>query len=140
AGSGQVTDVLRFADYNLAAKLTQWGIDGHMGLLFGLANQIVLMLLAAGVITLIVLGYRKWWQRRPTRGFGRPFPSGGWRRLRWAGLAPMFRVVAAVGWFLPLMGLSLLAFVDVDVLLGVGARADREEECHSSREASEALS
>ncbi|HLU74656.1 MAG TPA: PepSY domain-containing protein [Nonomuraea sp.] len=127
AGSGQVTDVLRFADYNLAAKLTQWGIDGHMGLLFGLANQIVLMLLAAGVITLIVLGYRMWWQRRPTRGFGRPYPRGGWRRLHWAVLAPLVLVVAAVGWFLPLMGLSLLAFLAVDVLLGLRARAAREE-------------
>lgn len=127
ADSGQVTAVLRFSDYNLAAKLTQWGIDGHMGLLFGLANQIVLMLLAAGAITLIVLGYRMWWQRRPTRGFGEPYPRGGWRRLGWAVLVPLILLVAAVGWFLPLMGLSLLAFLVVDVLLGLRARSTQEE-------------
>ncbi|TXK41399.1 PepSY domain-containing protein [Nonomuraea sp. C10] len=127
AGSGQVTAVLRFSDYNLAAKLTQWGIDGHMGLLFGLANQIVLMLLAAGAITLIVLGYRMWWQRRPTRGFGEPYPRGGWHRLGWAVLVPLILLVVAVGWFLPLMGLSLLAFLAVDVLLGLRARATQQE-------------
>ncbi|TDD18704.1 PepSY-associated TM helix domain-containing protein [Nonomuraea diastatica] len=127
ATSGQVTAVLRFTDYNLAAKLTQWGIDGHMGLLFGLANQIVLMLLAAGVITLIVLGYRMWWQRRPTRGFGTPYPRGGWRRVHGAVLVPLVLIVAAVGWFLPLMGLSLLAFLAVDVLLGLRARVTREK-------------
>ncbi|WP_049571421.1 PepSY-associated TM helix domain-containing protein [Nonomuraea sp. SBT364] len=123
AASGQVTAELRFADYNLAAKLTQWGIDGHMGLLFGLANQIVLMLLATAVITLIVLGYRMWWQRRPTRGFGSPYPRGGWRRVHWAVLVPLVLLIAVVGWLLPLMGLSLLAFLAVDVLLGLRSRS-----------------
>ncbi|GAA4079107.1 PepSY-associated TM helix domain-containing protein [Nonomuraea soli] len=121
--SGQVTAELRFADFNLAAKLTQWGIDGHMGLLFGLANQLVLMLLAAGVITLVILGYRMWWKRRPTRGFGRPYARGGWRGVRWAVLAPLALVVAGIGWFLPVMGFSLAAFLVVDVLLGLRARA-----------------
>ncbi|MFE3454894.1 PepSY-associated TM helix domain-containing protein [Nonomuraea sp. NPDC059194] len=125
ATTSQVTAELRFADFPLAAKLTRWGIDGHMGLLFGLANQILLMLLAAGVITLIVLGYRMWWQRRPTRGFGKPYPRGGWRKLHWAILAPLALVVVAVGWFLPLMGISLAAFLVIDVLLGIRARVAR---------------
>ncbi|WP_435827758.1 PepSY domain-containing protein [Nonomuraea dietziae] len=92
ATTGQVSAELRFADYPLAAKLTRWGIDGHMGLLFGLANQVLLALLASGVTALIVLGYRMWWQRRPTRGFGKPYPRGGWafppsrstRAARWS--------------------------------------------------------
>jgi uncharacterized iron-regulated membrane protein len=51
-GTGQVTDRLRFAGFPLAAKLTRWGIDAHMGLLFGLANQIVLAALALGLIAI----------------------------------------------------------------------------------------
>lgn len=124
-GSGQVTAELRFADFNLAAKLARWGIDGHMGLLFGLANQLVLMLLAAGLITLIVLGYRMWWHRRPTQGFGRPYPRGGWRQLPWAILVPLGLVVVAVGWFLPLVGISLVAFLLIDALLDIRARSPR---------------
>ncbi|MGV9376240.1 PepSY-associated TM helix domain-containing protein [Nonomuraea sp. NPDC003707] len=122
ATSGQVSAELRFADYSLAAKLARWGIDGHMGLLFGLANQILLALLAVGLITLIVLGYRMWWRRRPTRGFGKPYPRGGWRNVSWALLAPLALLAVAVGVFLPLMGISLAAFLVVDVLLGLRAR------------------
>jgi uncharacterized iron-regulated membrane protein len=120
--TGQVTAELRFADYPLAAKLTRWGIDGHMGLLFGLANQIVLAALAIGLITLIVLGYRMWWRRRPTRGFGKPYPRGGWRQVHWALLAPLGLLAVAVGVFLPLMGISLAAFLVIDVLLGLRSR------------------
>ncbi|WP_188186669.1 PepSY-associated TM helix domain-containing protein [Nonomuraea sp. SYSU D8015] len=117
AATGQVTAELRFADYPLAAKLTRWGIDGHMGLLFGLANQVLLAALAVGLITLIVLGYRMWWRRRPTRGFGKPYPPGRWRQVHWALLAPLGLLAIAVGVFLPLMGISLAAFLLIDALL-----------------------
>ncbi|MEU6718047.1 PepSY-associated TM helix domain-containing protein [Nonomuraea sp. NPDC046802] len=122
AVTGQVTAELRFADYSPAAKLARWGIDGHMGLLFGLANQILLALLAVGLITLIVLGYRMWWRRRPTLGFGKPYPRGGWRQVPWALLAPLALLAVAVGIFLPLMGISLAAFLMIDILLGLRAR------------------
>ncbi|MDR8407424.1 PepSY domain-containing protein [Nonomuraea sp. 3-1Str] len=120
--SGAVTAELRFADYPPAAKLARWGIDGHMGLLFGLANQILLAALAVGVITLIVLGYRMWWRRCPSRGFGRPYPRGGWRQVRWGVLAPLAVLVVAAGYFLPLMGVSLAAFLVLDGLLGLRSR------------------
>ncbi|WP_431930084.1 PepSY-associated TM helix domain-containing protein [Nonomuraea jabiensis] len=122
ATTGQVTAELRFADYSPAAKLARWGIDAHMGLLFGLANQILLAALAIGLITLIVLGYRMWWHRRPTRGFGKPYPRGGWRNVSWALLAPLALLAVAVGVFLPLMGISLAAFLVIDILLGLRAR------------------
>ncbi|MEV4454517.1 PepSY domain-containing protein [Microbispora sp. NPDC049633] len=121
--TGQVVGELRFADYPLAAKLTEWGIDAHMGLLFGLANQIVLAAIAVGLVTLIVLGYRMWWRRRPTRGFGRPYPRGGWRDVHWGVLAPLALFALVVGYFLPLMGISLAAFLVIDTLLGLRSRA-----------------
>ncbi|MDP9849821.1 PepSY-associated TM helix domain-containing protein [Streptosporangium lutulentum] len=116
--TGQVTGELRFADFPIGAKLTRWGIDGHMGVLFGLPNQILLMALAAGLISVIVLGYRMWWLRRPTRGFGTPYERGDLRRLPWAVVLPLAAVVIAVGLFLPLLGISLLAFLVLDVVLG----------------------
>jgi uncharacterized iron-regulated membrane protein len=60
-----VVDEVRFADYPVVAKLARWGIDGHMGVLFGWVNQLVLVAFGIGLITLIVLGYRMWWRRRP---------------------------------------------------------------------------
>jgi uncharacterized iron-regulated membrane protein len=117
--TGQVTEVLRFADYPLMAKLARWGIDAHMGLLFGLFNQIVLAVVCVALIAMIVWGYRMWWLRRPTRTrFGRPYPRGSLRRLPLRVLVPLIAITVVVGWFLPVFGLSLLAFLAVDVLLG----------------------
>ncbi|MFD7657121.1 PepSY-associated TM helix domain-containing protein [Actinosynnema sp. NPDC059797] len=115
---GEVAETVRFSDYPLAAKLARWGIDAHMGVLFGWPNQLLLLALGLGLVTLVVLGYRVWWLRRPTRGFGRPVPRGQWRKVPRAQLAVVAVVAVAVGWFVPLFGLSLLAFLAVDVLLG----------------------
>ncbi|QWF85272.1 PepSY-associated TM helix domain-containing protein [Amycolatopsis sp. CA-230715] len=123
--TGRVTDTLRFDDYPLAAKLSRWGIDAHMGLLFGLANQIALTVLAAGLIFLVCWGYRMWWHRRPTRGstrFGRPPLRGAWRRVPGRVLAPVLVATAAIGYFLPVLGVSLLGFVVLDVVLGLRNR------------------
>ncbi|MFE0375301.1 PepSY-associated TM helix domain-containing protein [Streptomyces inhibens] len=123
---GKVTDVLRFADYPVLAKLTRYGIDLHTGILFGLANQIALAALALALIFLIVWGYRMWWQRRPTRdralSFGRPIPRGAWRQVPLPVLIPLLLAVGAVGWAVPLLGITLVAFLAVDLALGVIAR------------------
>ncbi|MGW7021229.1 PepSY-associated TM helix domain-containing protein [Streptomyces decoyicus] len=125
-GTGKVTDVSRFADYPVLAKLTRYGIDLHTGTLFGIVNQIALAALALALIFLIVLGYRMWWQRRPTRAhalsFGRPLPRGAWRQIPLPVLIPLGLVVAVVGWAVPLLGVSLAAFLVVDILLGVIGR------------------
>ncbi len=120
--TARITDTLRFADYSLAAKLSRWGIDAHMGLLFGVANQIVLTALAVALVCVIVWGYRMWWLRRPTRGearLGRPPARGAWRRIPGRVLAPFLVMTAVVGYYLPVFGLSLLAFLVVDLIVGV---------------------
>ncbi|MFG3248032.1 PepSY-associated TM helix domain-containing protein [Streptomyces sp. NPDC048187] len=124
--TGEVTGTLRFDDFPVLAKLTSWGINAHMGLLFGLVNQIVLALLAIGLIAMILWGYRMWWLRRPTRteGFalGRPPARGAWRRIPGRVLAPVVVAVAVIGYYLPLFGLPLLVFLVVDLTVGVVRR------------------
>ncbi|RZK68400.1 MAG: PepSY domain-containing protein, partial [Rhodococcus sp. (in: high G+C Gram-positive bacteria)] len=121
-----VTDVSRFGDWPLAAKLTSWGIALHMGLLFGLLNQLVLAALAVALLAVIVRGYLLWWRRRPTRGttraVGRPPVRGAWRRIHPAAAVAGAGCVVLVGWFVPLLGVSLLAFLLVDVAVGALAR------------------
>ncbi|QXV57663.1 PepSY domain-containing protein [Amycolatopsis sp. TNS106] len=128
--TGQTLDEVRFAEYPLMAKLARWGIDAHMGVLFGWPNQIVLLLLGAGLVTLVVLGYRMWWRRRPTRAtgltFGRPIPRGQWRKAPPALVAGLLVAAAAIGWFVPLFGISLLAFLVIDLLLGLRSRGRSE--------------
>lgn len=118
-----VTSVVDYdRDYSTVAKLADWGIRGHMGLLFGWLNELLLFGVAGALVTVVVRGYRMWWQRRPTRGsqwaVGRPPVRGVLRRQH-----PGALVVAAVGAvtlgvFLPLMGVTLLAFLVLDVIIG----------------------
>lgn len=58
-----VTDKTDFSKFPLMAKLTRWGIDIHMGSLFGLANQILLVIVAVGISALGITGYLIWFKR-----------------------------------------------------------------------------
>ncbi|HEX7353094.1 PepSY-associated TM helix domain-containing protein [Brachybacterium sp.] len=117
----EVVDRADFADQDLAAKLTRWGIDLHMGTMFGLVNQIVLAVIAVMLVAMILWGYLMWWQRRPSRagrGPGRPPQRGALRRAPWWGVGLVLLVALAIGLMLPLMGASLAAFVLLDAVVG----------------------
>ncbi|MET8537040.1 PepSY domain-containing protein [Streptomyces sp. NPDC005065] len=116
--TGEVTDVLRFADYPVLAKLTRWGIDAHSGVLFGLVNQIALVAFASCLILLIVWGYRMWWQRGRGASFGRPLPRGAWQNVPAYVLVPLIATVGVLSYFVPLLGIPLAAFLAVDIGLG----------------------
>lgn len=123
--TGQVTDTLWFADWPLAAKLAAWGIQLHMGLLFGLVNQLALVALAVALTTVIVRGYLMWWRRRPTRGgrsVGRPPRRGALLGMAPASSIAVVVVAAVIGWFVPLLGISLLAFLLIDAAVGAARR------------------
>ncbi|MCF6524546.1 PepSY domain-containing protein [Streptomyces sp. JJ36] len=128
--TGEVTDRARFADQPVPARLSTLGIQAHMGRLFGLANQVLLAAIAVGLLLVIAWGYRMWWQRRPTRADrgAAPGPAprrGAWRRLPLPVLALGVPAVAFVGWALPVLGVSLLLFLAVDVAAGLHRRRRR---------------
>ncbi|WP_082475250.1 PepSY-associated TM helix domain-containing protein [Frigoribacterium sp. Leaf263] len=129
-----------FADYPVMAKLARWGVDTHMGSMFGLANQLLLAVTALGIAVMVVFGYLMWWKRRPTRAAGplgtgargAPRPGGavGAARLRPGAAAPAGALARAPWWgvalvlvgggllalFLPLLGVTLVVFVVGDAL------------------------
>lgn len=118
----EVTDRVDFSEFSLPAKLARWGVDIHMGTMFGLPNQILLIAVALGIATMVVLGYRMWWQRRPTRPPetwrpGPPPEPGALVRAPWWAICLVVACGVAVGVFLPLFGLSLVAFAVVDTLV-----------------------
>lgn len=124
--TGKMLDRVDFADWPVMAKLTDWVIGAHMGILFGIVNQLALAALAIGLIVMTLLGYRMWWLRRP-RGagglrFGRPVPRGTWRRLPWPALVALVAITGVVGWFVPMLGITLVAFLVVDAALGAVRR------------------
>ncbi|MFJ6581385.1 PepSY-associated TM helix domain-containing protein [Streptomyces sp. NPDC091368] len=115
---GTLLDRLRFGDYPLLAQLTRIGIDAHTGVFLGLFNQLALAALALALVLLILWGYRMWWLRRP----GRPVARGAWRKVPVTLLLPLAAATALVGWFVPLLGLSLLLFLAVDLTLALVAK------------------
>lgn len=118
--SGQVVERLDFADYSLAAKLADWGIRAHMGFLFGIANQVLLAGVAGALVLIVLRGYAMWWKRRPTRISTLPTMPPPGAILRLARAKPVMTAVAAfivagVCLAVPLLGISLVAFLIVDV-------------------------
>jgi uncharacterized iron-regulated membrane protein len=123
--TGQVSDQVRFAEYGTMAKLAQWGVAAHMGVLFGVVNQIVLVVLALGLAAMVVWGYLMWWRRRPTRATGLTFGAapvrGSLHRAPWPAMAGVAVVAVGLGVFFPLLGISLAAFLLLDLALGAVA-------------------
>jgi uncharacterized iron-regulated membrane protein len=100
----------------MLAKLIRWGVDAHMGILFGVANQIVMAAFGIALTAMIVLGYVMWWRRRPAAGSGLAPLSEAFMRLPPAQRATVGVLAILLGWNLPLMGISLLLFLMVDVI------------------------
>lgn len=116
--SMKILDRTRFADFPLMAKLTRWGVDFHMGILFGLANQLVLIAFGIALCVLVAWGYRMWWMRRPTQSASNPVLTlcHCWLALPVSGRIVSLMISIALGLAMPVMGCSLLLFVVIDWL------------------------
>jgi uncharacterized iron-regulated membrane protein len=111
--SGDVIDRTETGDQAMIDQLTSAGIGFHSGTLFGLANQILLTLLALGVIALLVTGYIMWWKRRPQGAFGPPPKFGPILRN-----VPIWVIVAFVALMvlLPTMGVAFVIYLVLERL------------------------
>lgn len=114
----QVVDRTRFADFPLMAKLTRWGVDFHMGLLFGMVNQLLLMAFGLALCVMIVMGYRLWWIRRPSPAKYNPLMTltQSWCDLPLSGRLTTLVAASLLGMAMPVLGASLLIFMLIDVL------------------------
>jgi len=111
-----ITSRADFATFPLIAKLIRWGVDMHMGILFGWPNQLLMGAIGIALTVMIVLGYRMWWLRRPAAGATAQTLTQAWAGLSWPGRITAVVLAVALGWSLPVMGVSLLAFVVVDAV------------------------
>jgi len=124
--SGQVVSKVEFNHFPLAAKLTRWGVDIHMGVLFGLPNQLLLAFFGIGLCSMIVWGYRLWWIRRPRGSVSQnPLQSVTDAFLSLSLTSQVLIAIAAlgIGLFLPVMGISAVIFILIDSLRWLRYRA-----------------
>lgn len=111
-----VTSRADFETFPIIAKLIRWGIDAHMGILFGLPNQLLMATLGILLATTTILGYRIWWKQRPPAGSIPRTVAQAWLRLHPITKAGVVALGLALGWALPLVGISLALFVLVDII------------------------
>lgn len=112
---GETGAVLKRTDFrqrHWIDRVVGYGVAAHEGQLFGWANQALGLFTASGLITLCISAVVLWLRRRPVDGLGAPAPAS---RPRFAlGLAI---IVAALGVYLPLFGLSLILVLLAEHLL-----------------------
>ncbi|WP_181295525.1 PepSY domain-containing protein [Pseudomonas sp. Q2-TVG4-2] len=118
-----ITDRIDFATFPVAAKLTRWGIDAHMGSLFGLANQLLLAATALGLAMLVAFGYLMWWRRRTTVRRVGVLQALAALPPRALGMTVIFAVLFGI--CLPVLGASLLLFLAVEAVVDGLARVRR---------------
>jgi uncharacterized iron-regulated membrane protein len=102
--SGALLHEDRFADKSTLDKAIQVGIAAHEGQLFGIANQLLGLFTALGLLTICVSAIVMWWRRRPAGTLGVPAPA-----------VPAFRIgpglmtgIVAVALLLPVLGASVV--------------------------------
>ncbi len=103
-----------FADKHPIDRAINIGIAWHEGALFGLANQIMGLLIALALMVLSVFGVVLWLKRRPSGRLAAP-PHGG--RMPRAFIV----AIAILALLLPLFGISLIAILLVDRIRGMFA-------------------
>ncbi|MFF2890086.1 PepSY-associated TM helix domain-containing protein [Paenibacillus sp. NPDC057967] len=110
--SGAVLTDVRFDDYGIMAKVITMGIALHEGRLFGLANQILGLITALGVLLLALSSYFMWRKRKPSGKLGAP-PRAKDKRITIGVLV----IMLIFGALMPLVGLSIIVVILLDWLI-----------------------
>jgi uncharacterized iron-regulated membrane protein len=111
--TGAVLHENRFADKSALDKAIHVGIAAHEGQLFGLANQLLGLFTALGLLAICISAVVMWWRRRPGGSLGIPAPR-----------VPEFRIgaglttgIVALAILLPVLGASLVLLALVTWLI-----------------------
>jgi len=113
AHSGAVLRDERFAQRRLLDRVIGIGISAHEGQLFGLANQLLGLATALGLVTICLSALVMWWRRRPEGELGLVAPKvAGFRVERGLALG-----IIALAVLLPVFGASLVVVALADWLV-----------------------
>jgi uncharacterized iron-regulated membrane protein len=101
-----------FAQRRLIDRVVGYGVAAHEGQLFGLANQLLNLIIAAGLALVAASGVVLWWRRRPDGVLGAP-PVRVTPPLAIGFVA----LLVALGVFLPLLGATMVAVLVAERLV-----------------------
>ncbi|RYD90643.1 MAG: PepSY domain-containing protein, partial [Sphingomonadales bacterium] len=110
--SGQILTRKDFAERRLVDRIVGYGIAVHEGQLFGLANQLLNLAIAIGLVLLSVSSVVLWWRRKPDEVLGAPPALGG------PPVAIGFvALLICLGLLLPLFGATMVAVLLIERLV-----------------------
>lgn len=115
--TGEVLYDAGLADLGTLGRWAEWGISVHMGQEWGLANQLALLAACAAMVLMCVSAAVMWWKRRPSGALGVPQVPADWRIPRM-----LLLMAVAAGIFFPLVGLSMLVLVAVELVAALWGR------------------
>jgi uncharacterized iron-regulated membrane protein len=101
--SGSVLSDVRFSDYGILGKAITIGIAFHEGRLFGLANQIMGLIVCLGLIGLVISSFIMWRKRKPIGKLGSPAKPMDKKTKR-----TVFFIMLVMGMIMPLVGISII--------------------------------
>jgi uncharacterized iron-regulated membrane protein len=104
ARSGEVLRDKGFGEKATIDRVIGIGIAAHEGQLFGLANQLLGLATALGLITMCISAVLMWWRRRREGSLGVPAPRVEGFTIH----APLIALIVCAGMLLPVLGASLL--------------------------------
>ena len=110
--AGRITGRKNFAERRLIDRIVGYGVAAHEGQLFGWANQLLGLLTAIGLMLLSISSVVLWLRRRPEGVLGAPAALA--RRPAAMGFVVL---LVALGLFLPLLGVTMVAVLVVERLL-----------------------
>ena len=119
--TGELAHETPFSEKTALDKAIHIGIAAHEGQLFGIANQLLGLFTALGLLTLCISAIVMWWRLRPDGSLGVPAPKIAQFRVTpalWVG-------IVAVALLLPVLGASLILLWLFGLLAGRFARAAR---------------
>ena len=102
--TGRILSRTDFAQRHWIDRAVGYGVAGHEGALFRIANQILGTLTAIFLVILAISGAVMWWRRRPIGLLGAPVRLAR-PRLGVALVVP----ITALGLYLPMFGMTLVA-------------------------------
>jgi uncharacterized iron-regulated membrane protein len=101
-----------FSRGHILDRIVGIGVAAHEGQLFGLANQLLGLATAMGLVLLSVSALVLWWRRRHAGVLGAPVPL---HQPRWP--VAVVAVIAALALYLPAMAASLLLIMLLERLV-----------------------
>ncbi|WP_272011397.1 PepSY-associated TM helix domain-containing protein [Roseovarius sp. ZX-A-9] len=118
--TGEVLYDADLEDLGTLGRWAEWGISVHMGQEWGLLNQVILLFACLAMVMLCVSAATMWWKRRPSGALGIPTVPTDWRIPR-----TLLGMAIVAGIFFPLVGLSMLLLLGVELTAHLAGRRRR---------------